>query len=403
MHSAVESLTLASSEFEPRPVSPSASAHLDLVRAAAAWAVMWGHLRAVFFVDFAHLQRGTRLLDVVYFATGFGHQAVIVFFVLSGFLISSSVIRKYVAGTWSPLDYGIDRASRLYVVLIPGLLLGLLWDVTGHLLFRSSGLYSRPLVAFGTIIAQDQINLRTFMGNLLFLQTILCPTFGSNAPLWSLANEFWYYVLFPLVLILTIAWKKSSVRVAIPATILAFCVAAFVGSDILLGFLIWLAGCGLVLAHSQFRLRRKNYLILYFVGASLGLSICTFAARSGRFGILGNDLLVGLAFTFFLFGILQADLRSRRQRYTRITQLFSNFSYSLYLLHFPLILFLRAWMAPFERWQPDPIHLLYGVLIGSLVLSYAYLVSVFTENKTHVARNWIKNKLLRFNSVSVQS
>ena len=36
--------------------------------------------------------------------------------------------------------------------------------------------------------------------NAFFLQTIVGPTFGSNGPLWSLAYEWWYYVLFPLAL-----------------------------------------------------------------------------------------------------------------------------------------------------------------------------------------------------------
>lgn len=393
---AIATRSRAPSNFEQRILSPSASAHLDLVRATAAWAVMWGHLRAVFFVDFSNLHHDSRALDIIYFVTGFGHQAVMVFFVLSGFLISTSVMKKYAAGAWSLRNYGIDRASRLYVVLIPGLLLGLMWDESGRLLFVSSGLYSHPLAAFGTIIAQNQINLKNFLGNLLFLQTILCPTFGSNGPLWSLANEFWYYVLFPLVLLAAFAWRKSLLRVAIPVTILAFCVAVFVGSSILLGFSIWLAGCGLVLAHRQFRLRRKAVLILYLLVSFLGLSICLLAARTGRSGILGSDLLVGLAFTFLLFGVLQVDLTAGHQQYARTAHFFSNFSYSLYVLHFPFILFLRGCITPSERWQPDPIHLLHGVLIGSLVIGYAWIVAVYTENKTRVVRNWMKNVIGRF-------
>jgi len=84
----------------------------------------------------------------VYFLTGFGHQAVIVFFVLSGFLISSSVFKAGAEGKWSWVDYGINRAARLYVVLIPGLLFGLLWDYLGSHYFALSGLYSRPLETF---------------------------------------------------------------------------------------------------------------------------------------------------------------------------------------------------------------------------------------------------------------
>ena len=36
-----------------------------------------------------------------------------------------------------------------------------------------------------------------FLGNAAFLQRILVPELGTNGPLWSLANEFWYYLLFP--------------------------------------------------------------------------------------------------------------------------------------------------------------------------------------------------------------
>jgi len=52
------------SGWEPRKLSASASAHLDVIRAAAAWAVMWGHLRTLFFVDFQHLQGPGWLLGV---------------------------------------------------------------------------------------------------------------------------------------------------------------------------------------------------------------------------------------------------------------------------------------------------------------------------------------------------
>ena len=205
--------------FEPRKLNKSASTHLDMLRGLAAWAVMWGHLRALFFVDFQHLECGSLPLSVLYFFTGFGNQAVMVFFVLSGFLISSAIIGRRVSGTWSWHDYAIDRASRLYVVLIPGLLFGLLWDKMGSVLFAFKHIYSQPIDGFGSAIAQSQLTFGTFLGNLFFLQSILCPTFGSNGPLWSLANEFWYYVLFPVALAAGLAWASHSVRTAIPLTI----------------------------------------------------------------------------------------------------------------------------------------------------------------------------------------
>jgi hypothetical protein len=38
-------------------------------------------------------------------------------------------------------------------------------------------------------------SLIAFLGNFAFLQTICVPIFGTNGPMWSLANEFWYYII----------------------------------------------------------------------------------------------------------------------------------------------------------------------------------------------------------------
>jgi len=386
----------AFSKVEPRPLSVAASAHVDFFRATAASAVMWGHLRAIFFVDFQHLLHGSRLLNALYFVTGFGHQAVMVFFVLSGFLISTAILKREAAKTWSWRDYAIDRSSRLYVVLIPGLLFGLLFDEAGSRLFASSGVYSHPLVSFGAVIPQNQIALRIFLGNLFFLQTILCPTFGSNGPLWSLANEFWYYALFPLGFFAGLAWARHSFRRAIPLTILALCAAAFVGRDILVGFVIWLAGCVLVLGYSKVRLETRIAFVIYVGISSLVLCFCLVAARTGKFAVLGSDLAVGFAFTLFLFGMLQMDSKRPHIYYAGTSHLFAEFSYSLYVIHFPFLLFLKAWIAPSQRWQPNAVHLLYGAVIGAVVLGFAWLVSLFTEKRTRVARNWMRDVIPRF-------
>jgi len=376
--------------LEPRTLTPAASAHLDLIRAVAASAVMWGHLRGDFFVDFQHIRHSGALLEVLYSLTGFGHQAVMVFFVLSGFLISSSVISGQMSGTWSWRDYAINRSSRLYVVLIPGLLFGLLWDKLGISLFASTGLYSHPLESFGPAIAQNQITIRTFIGNLFFLETIVCPTFGSNGPLWSLSNEFWYYVLFPMGLFAGLAWAKHSTRWAIPLTIVAFGLLVFLGSEKVIGFLVWMAGCVLVIAYSAFSSLAKRWLISYALISSLALAGCLMAARTGRLAALGTDLSVGIAFTLFLFAVLYMDFGARSARYHNAARFFAGFSYSLYVLHFPLLLFLRAWIVPSQRWQPDVPHLFYGATIGAVALSFAWLVSTFTENKTRVVRNWMR-------------
>ena len=79
-----------------------------------------------------------------------------------------------------------------------------------------------------------------FSGNFFFLQSIVSPVFGSNGPLWSLSYEFWYYIIFPALILATAAW--AGIRSRILYAGLALLLLWFVGPQIRLYFLIWLAG-----------------------------------------------------------------------------------------------------------------------------------------------------------------
>jgi len=141
------------------------------------------------------------LLAVPYVLTGAGHQAVIIFFVLSGFLIGSSVWRKTGQQRWDWRDYLLHRLTRLWLVLIPALVLCALWDAIGLHSHAAPLLYTGQVLNHVTFDVQSTHNWGTFFGNLFFLQDTVTRTFGSDGPLWSLANEFWYYLLFPCAVI----------------------------------------------------------------------------------------------------------------------------------------------------------------------------------------------------------
>ena len=173
-------------------LSPITSAHLDLVRGGAALLVLLSHARNLFFRDYRDLGSYQTLTNrILYFLTGLGHEAVIVFFVLSGFLVGGSVLKASIKFSWP--TYLVARTSRLYVVLIPALLVVFVCDSIGPMLSGGQFWYASVLPHFNSAPFSASISAKIFLGNLLFLQTILVPPFGSDGPLWSLANEFWYY------------------------------------------------------------------------------------------------------------------------------------------------------------------------------------------------------------------
>jgi peptidoglycan/LPS O-acetylase OafA/YrhL len=230
------------------------------------------------------------------------------------------------------------------------------------------------------------LTLGNFLGNLFFLQTIFCATFGSNGPLWSLANEFWYYVLFPVALAACLAWVRRSLRLAIPLTCLAIFICAFVGRGILIGFFVWLAGCGLVLLYSKVQVRSRFAALGLLCFTSVLSGVMFAVARVLQLDPLLSDLEVGFAFTLFLFAVLQIAVRRNPSPYSRVVHRFAGFSYSLYVLHFPFLLFFRTWLVPVERWSPTPANLLCAASIGVGSLLFAWLVSLVTEAKTDVVR-----------------
>jgi peptidoglycan/LPS O-acetylase OafA/YrhL len=243
-------------------------------------------------------------VKTIYFLTGFGHQAVMGFFVLSGLFISSSVLRNLNRSNWCWRNYIIDRGVRLYLVLVPGLLLGALCDLVGVRFFNHSGIYSAPLVAFGNGIPAQQLNMSSFFGSLFFLQTRFTTVLGSNVPLWSLFNEFWYYVLFPVLVAVILSAKRRSVMVVVYVGLAIF--AAWVLGGALSGFVVWLAGGSIALTTRYFRFSgsRGWPASVYTLCAAALAGICLIAARANR-GWPGSDLAVGLSFALLTHGIVQ--------------------------------------------------------------------------------------------------
>jgi peptidoglycan/LPS O-acetylase OafA/YrhL len=157
----------------PRLPAPF-SLYLDLVRFLAALLVLLTHVRQFGLVSGA--------------AAGFvplaGHMAVIVFFVLSGFVIAYSTQSKQV----SLREYAAARITRIYSLALPMLLLAFGCAFVVAQLF-GPGL--SPAYVLNKAWLYLPLHL-LFLGNAWTLSEVP-PWLG---PWWSLGYEAWYYVLF---------------------------------------------------------------------------------------------------------------------------------------------------------------------------------------------------------------
>jgi peptidoglycan/LPS O-acetylase OafA/YrhL len=193
-----------------RPLDPSFSRYLDGIRFVAAVLVVLAH----------YLQYGVVQGAPARWIPDMGREAVVIFFVLSGFVIADSTERKQ----QSARAYIVARCARIYSVVLPVLLLSFALAAIGAWVLHAqvANLYqvSRAYVYLPFHLL--------FLGELWTLS--IEPPWLS--PYWSLGYEVWYYVLFGVI------YYLRGVRRWLAAAL----VFAFVGYNLWLLLPVWLSG-----------------------------------------------------------------------------------------------------------------------------------------------------------------
>ncbi|HWU01093.1 MAG TPA: acyltransferase [Novosphingobium sp.] len=376
-----------SCEKSSQPSDTSFFRYFDLMRFVAAGLVMFSHARDLLLVDYAQANSHSAAIKLLYAITGLGHEAVVIFFVLSGFWIASSIDRRKEAPyPWR--NYAIDRLARLYIVLLPALALTCLCDSLGIYL-QHSALYEGHMGPHSvTTRIADQLDIGTLLGNLAFLQTLFVKTYGSNGPLWSLANEFWYYLAYPGLFLLV--WRRQ------PSVWLLACPLVLYFPALRSGMVVWLAGAGLyyITRGRPVSPPRSGLLSGGLIGLAVLALIGSLAlSRSAKLDYGMADLAIGGSFTLLLWLLMQF-----RPRFARPLAPLADFgaqaSFSLYLCHFPLIALLSTMLTGAGRLQPDGRGLALLIGLGIVATLYSLLFAWCTERHTTTLRRWLKQRFI---------
>lgn len=368
----------------------AASVHLDALRGIAAVGVCLGHLRDVFFRDYSQISHHTPLLAFAYVATSLGHQWVIVFFVLSGYLVGGSALRAHATGRWNWSGYLFNRITRLYIVLLPALVLGGLLDLAGLHLFGSNGIYGGHSGAHSISFAvRSHLGFATLVGNYAFLQGIFVKSLGSNGPLWSLTNEFWYYIAFP-ALLFAVAPRVNLPRRLFHLALLVVVIVLVKPAIALLG-LVWLMGVALHYLPAipvESVVTRKLLIAAALALFAIALAFCRYI------GAPWSDYPLGVVVTVLFYVLLCCSRGTLPNLYTRAARSLSRSSYTLYLVHLPLLVFIAAFLENNfhrSRWVPDASHGLMGLGLFLLAMIYAQVVWFCFERRTDNLRVWLKS------------
>jgi peptidoglycan/LPS O-acetylase OafA/YrhL len=363
--------------------------HLDMVRGLAALLVLVGHVRGFVFVDYSDLTGSKLAFAPLYVIGGLGHQAVILFFALSGFLVGGRAMREIRQGKWNLPDYAVHRFARLWTALIPALIATALLDWIGRDLLRLSGYGAQywGILSSGPYPGSDPTpTLAAFLGNIAFLQTIAVPVFGTNGPLWSLANEFWYYFLVPFAW-LALAGRNASAGARAAAATFALAVLAFLpfailalGSIWVMGALAWSLGDRVrAMPERRFRLLAAAIVLAFLVGLAASLA----------WPSLPTDILLGIACAAALPCL--ARLANPGGLYGRFSFWLSEISFTLYVVHFPLIALLWfALLAPTQFAIGPAGFIAAAGLIAAALLYAAAMWWLFERNTGRVRTLFLK-------------
>ena len=354
-------------------ISPSLSNALDILRSLAAFLVVINHIgEALFLFD-----RDLNPLNLFFFQLLYlGHHSVMILFVVSGFLIGRAAFQSVSKGGVKIFDYGIDRITRIYVVLIPALLIGFVSDQILSNLFTGD--------AFDYV--RQRTTILIFLGNIFGLQTIFVPTFGSNGPLWSLACELWYYFMFPSFLI---AFLGKSLRSRLLGLIGFVAALSIVSDDIAHYAVIWCLGVACWLP--------TRALAPKWLGWSL---LACFLATANNEYLWANGWgfphIAGTALTVALIiNSHRHDQSVKNDKHGLMAKFFAKFTYSLYLYHYPplmivLALLLNTQFVPFGQMGLKEAAATFGLL--GVLYAYSYAWFWVTERNYRQFREIVRRK-----------
>jgi peptidoglycan/LPS O-acetylase OafA/YrhL len=300
-------------------LSTRLSAGLDVARGLAACYVILHHV--------ANARGWSNSTGMVF---RFGQEAVLVFFLLSGFVIFANERTR----AMRPGGYYLRRLRRIYPALVAAMVISTLVSIDNRT-FLASFQWQELL---GTILSiQDISSLKP---------GVIVDPYLNNDPLWSLSYEVAFYIVFPVALRLWIrapSWTNHMIGAACCTAYGFYLAAPNHWSLVATYFLVW--WCGAMAADGYLRgcrdfrsmWRPLFWLLLLNMVAAAGVYVVGYRGLGLYPFLMLRHFAVALLILVALFGPFGTGVASQLCRVSKPAAVIASLSYGLYVLHFPLL------------------------------------------------------------------
>lgn len=371
---------------------------LDCVRGASAIVVCMAH--SFYAIITPHVGQNNlmnRLLNCG------AYYSVLVFFVLSGFMITMSILHNTQNnnGYFSYRSYLASRIARIYPPLLFALVLqAIVYGVIHYFDMKGATSFRMPGDMFALRERVDT-NVYQWICPLFQLQHVFCNVLMlMNGSLWSLPYEFWIYILAGFWAVW--AFSRSYRSGLIPFSILLLFIGAVNGRFVMyLG--IWLIGAFWAVTR-HYDLHVKQVFRMSVVGFAILCLAVMSAVRIniGAWAALQGDgpgrLFFGAVACMFITCVsyLTHDYWQRGLRAAPLVVAWfarsADFSYTLYLVHFPIVLLAMSIFRPlFQGWG---LHVQIALWLGvvTFCILFAWLTAPILEDRSW-SLPWVKSML----------
>lgn len=348
----------------------------DWIRFISAFMVVAIHARGGLWVAWIDLESTDKSIPIAIFyaLTRAGTEWVLVFFVLSGYLVGGKVADKVMRDQFDVRSYARDRLTRIMVPLLPTLI----WS---------------GAVAF--YIGRDATVL-SFVGNIFGLQGVIVSAYGGNFPLWSLAYEIWFYVLAGAVACLPTTSGMLRITAIFLITI-TFAIFTRLDPVFLFAWLIGAATFSLgtrpalhYLGILGLLLAVLGYVFSQLTSATDSVDLTSWSAYTPSNSVATLILATGIAL-ILPYVSRKTPPEGVMAKIERVGTTLATSSYTLYLTHYP-VLYLWDHFMPYTY---PAITLesiaIYVIRILSCML-FAWLLYLPFERQTHRIRQFFANR-----------